>query len=248
MSEFDEVIDFAIVGSGAGSMCAALVMRAAGKSALILEKTSLVGGSTSRSGGVMWIPNNPFMKRDGVEDSPDRAATYLDSVLGDQKDAPGASQARRRQFLAQAPRMLQFLQSQGIKLTRIKHWPDYYDNLPGGSAPGRTVVAELFNVKELGPWQSRLRTSTIVVPVSLMPWFLPRVMRSAGIQFLTAGLEDMFRLQSIRQSFASKMLAVRVVMRTLVAKLSGKHFLAGGAALQGRMLQASCARIRPSAS
>jgi 3-oxosteroid 1-dehydrogenase len=239
MSEFDEVVDFAIVGSGAGSMCAALVMRAAGKITLILEKTHLIGGSTSRSGGVMWIPNNPFMQRDGVEDSPEKAAIYLDTLLGEQKDAPGASPERRRQFLEQAPRMLQFLQSQSIEFTRVKHWPDYYDNLPGGSAPGRTVVAELFDVNQLGVWKERLRGSTIIVPVSLMPWIFPRVMRSMGIQFLTASLEDMLRLQSIRQSWRIKMLAMRIVIRTLVAELSGKHYVAGGAALQGRMLQAS---------
>jgi 3-oxosteroid 1-dehydrogenase len=239
MSDFDEMVDFAIVGSGAGSMCAALLMRHAGKSALILEKTSLIGGSTSRSGGVMWIPNNPFMKRDGVDDSPEKAATYLDHVLGNQKDAPGASAARRRQFLEQAPRMLQFLQSQGIELTRVKHWPDYYDNLPGGSAPGRTVVARLFNVNGLGTWKERLRPSTIIVPVSLMPSVLPRIMRSMGIQFLTASLEEMLRLQGIRQSWRIKVLAVRIVVRTLIAKLSRRHYVAGGAALQGRMLQAS---------
>ncbi|MBJ7483163.1 FAD-binding protein, partial [Brevundimonas sp.] len=38
MSTFDEQFDFVVVGSGGGSMCAALVMRAAGKSVLILEK------------------------------------------------------------------------------------------------------------------------------------------------------------------------------------------------------------------
>ena len=46
-------------------MCSALVARQAGKSVLILEKTPLVGGTTARSGGVMWIPDNRFMKRDG---------------------------------------------------------------------------------------------------------------------------------------------------------------------------------------
>ena len=69
MSQFDETFDFVVVGSGGGSMCAGLVMRDKGKSVLILEKTDLVGGTTARSGGVMWIPNNRFMKRDGVEDS-----------------------------------------------------------------------------------------------------------------------------------------------------------------------------------
>ena len=94
MAVFDEVFDLVVVGSGGGSMCAGLVMRSAGKGVLILEKPGLVGGTTSRSGGVMWMPNNPFMKRDGVEDSPEKAATYLEALLGDQKDAPGSSRER----------------------------------------------------------------------------------------------------------------------------------------------------------
>src|SRR5882757_7982308 len=109
MSVFDEVFDFVVVGSGGGSMCAGLLMRAAGKRVLILEKTDLVGGTTARSGGVMWIPNNPFMKRDGIEDSFEKAATYLDALIGEQKDALGATRERRRTYLTEAPRMLDFL-------------------------------------------------------------------------------------------------------------------------------------------
>ena len=73
MSNFDETFDFVVVGSGGGSMCCALALRAAGKSVLILEKTALIGGTTARSGGVMWIPDNRFMKRDGIPDSPEQA-------------------------------------------------------------------------------------------------------------------------------------------------------------------------------
>src|SRR3546814_6835365 len=80
MTQFDESHDFVVVGSGGGSMCAGRVLREAGKSVLIVEKTGQVGGTTSRSGGVMWIPNNPIMKRDGIVDSDERAATYLDAV------------------------------------------------------------------------------------------------------------------------------------------------------------------------
>src|SRR5271165_2401729 len=145
MNGFDETFDLVVVGSGGGSMCASLVMRRAGKSVLILEKTEWVGGTTARSGGVMWIPNNPFMRRDGVEDSTDQALSYLDAVIGDAGDAPGATAARRRSYVTEAPRMVEFLVDQGIKLTRASYWPDYYDELPGGSVPGRTVVAELFD-------------------------------------------------------------------------------------------------------
>ncbi len=58
-------------------------MREAGKSVLILEKTDLVGGTTARSGGVMWIPNNPLLARDGVEDNFEKSVLYLDSLIGD---------------------------------------------------------------------------------------------------------------------------------------------------------------------
>jgi hypothetical protein len=61
MNAFDETFDFVIVGSGGGSMCAALLLRQAGKGVVILEKTDKVGGSTARAGGVMWIPNNRFV-------------------------------------------------------------------------------------------------------------------------------------------------------------------------------------------
>mgnify|MGYP002134982585 CR=1 FL=1 len=42
------------------------MLRQAGKSVLILEKTELAGGSTAKAGGVMWIPNNRFMAEAGI--------------------------------------------------------------------------------------------------------------------------------------------------------------------------------------
>jgi 3-oxosteroid 1-dehydrogenase len=220
MTHFDEMFDFVVVGSGGGSMCAGLVMRSADKSVLILEKTNLVGGTTARSGGVMWIPNNPFMTRDRIEDSYEKAAAYLDAVLPDPKDAPGASRARRAAYLTEAPRMLEFLGSRGIKLTRVKEWPDYYDDLPGGSVPGRTVVAELFDANELGAWTEKLRPSFVHLPIP-------------------ASLEEMLELPAMKRSWAVKMLLVKLVLRGVVAKITGKRWVAGGAALQGRMLQAA---------
>jgi 3-oxosteroid 1-dehydrogenase len=229
MTAFDELFDFVVVGSGGGSMCAGLVMRSAGKSVLILEKTSLVGGTTSRSGGVMWIPNNPFMKRDGVEDSFEKASTYLEAVSGGQSDAPGASRERRRTYLTEAPAMVEFLGSQGVKLTRVKEWPDYYDERPGGLAPGRAVVAELFNANELGSWKQKLRPTFIRAPVP-------------------ATLEELMELPGLKRSWRVKMLLLKLVVRGIIAKLTGKEWVAGGAALQGRMLQAATragVEIRP---
>jgi 3-oxosteroid 1-dehydrogenase len=218
MSGFDEVFDFVVAGSGGGSMCAGLMLRSAGKSVLILEKTPLVGGTTARSGGVMWIPNNPFLKRDGIEDSFEKAKTYLDSVVGDHNDTPGATRERRDTYLTQAPRMVEFLVEQGIKLTRIGTWPDYYDERPGGLAAGRTVVAELFDANELGAWAAKLRPNFMKVPASL---------------------EEALELPYLKQSWIAKYIVLKVVLRSVAARLTGKRWVSCGAALQGRMLQAA---------
>ena len=215
---FDEVYDFVVVGSGGGSMCAALAMRAQGKSVAVLEKTPLIGGTTARSGGVMWIPNNRFMKRDGIDDSLEKATAYLDAVVGEHNDTPGASRDRRHAYLIEAPMMVDFLIDQGIKLNRVDYWPDYYDEAPGGSERGRTVVADLFDVNQLGEWKQKLR-----------PNFIP----------MMSTLDEMLKLRFIKTSWKSKGIAVRFGFRTILAKLTGRHFVTAGAALQGRMLQAS---------
>jgi 3-oxosteroid 1-dehydrogenase len=149
MAGFDETVDRVVVGSGAGSMSSGLVMRQAGKSVVVLEKTKFFGGTTARSGGVMRIPNNRFMV--SGEDGPAKAVTYLEAVVGDDSDAPGTSKEKRLAYVTEAPRSLDFLVSQGVQLERgSKFWPDYYDELPGGCKTSRTVTALPFNKKEDG--------------------------------------------------------------------------------------------------
>ena len=218
MSTFDETFDFVVVGSGGGSMCCALALRAAGKSVAILEKTPLVGGTTARSGGVMWIPGNRFMKRDGVPDSVEQGVTYLEAVSGGRNDTPGSTAERRRTYVEEGIEMVDFLVDQGIKLNRVSYWPDYYDEAPGGCEKGRTVIAELFNVNELGPWKSRLR-----------PNFIP----------MMSTLDELLKLRFIKQSWESRKIAATVVLRTIGAILTGKRYVTAGAALQGRMFQAT---------
>lgn len=214
---FDEIFDFVIVGSGGASMCAALVMKAHGLNPVILEKTDLVGGTTARSGGVMWIPDNRFMKEDGVEDSYEKAMEYLEATAGQSVDAPGTSRKNRSTYASEAPKMVDFLVEQGIKLRRLPSWPDYYDDRPGGSAAGRTVVADLFDLNELGEWKSRLR---------------PNFMAIAAYH------NEAFELSTFKSSWKGKLMMLKVGLRAVLAKLTGKDLATAGGALQGRMLQA----------
>ena len=215
----DESFDFVIVGSGGGSMCAALLISSLGKRPLILEKTDLIGGSTAMSGGVMWIPNNRFMAAAGVEDSYDKAATYLDTLAGpDAADVPGGTRERRLAYLSEAPRMIDFLVDRGIKLQRISYWPDYYDELPGGTEAGRTVTAEIFNADELGEWKQRLRPNYLQLP---------------------ATLDEAMKVPRFRTTGLGKKMMLKIALRGIGAMLTGKHYITAGAALQGRMLQAA---------
>jgi 3-oxosteroid 1-dehydrogenase len=214
---FDETFDFVVVGSGGGSMCAGLVMRSVGKSVVVLEKAPLIGGTTSRSGGVMWIPNNPFMKPDGVEDSYEQAMDYLDATAGQSVEAPGTTRERRSAYVTEGPKMLEFLVRQGIKLRRCPWWPDYYDDRAGGSKMGRTVIADMFDTNELGEWRDKLEPNFMVIP---------------------AYHYEGFEIALMKSSWKGKLAMAKVALRITLAKLTGKRWTQAGGALQGRMLQA----------
>jgi 3-oxosteroid 1-dehydrogenase len=211
----DEAFDFVIVGSGGGAMCAALLMRSVGRNVVILEKTEFVGGTTSTSGGVMWIPNNRFMKAEGIQDSYEKAMTYLEGLVGNAE--AGSTKQKKHAYVTEGPRMVDFLVNQGIKLRRIRNYPDYYDDAPGGSPQSRTVIAELFNANQLGSWKDRIRQ---------------------GFRRMPAGLDEMMEMGNFRNSWKGKLLIARVGLRMMKAKLLGQRWVNAGECLQGRMLQA----------
>jgi len=217
MADFDETFDWVVVGSGAGSMSSALLMKQAGKSCVILEKAQWVGGTTCKSGGVMWIPANRFM--DPGEDSTEQGVLYLNSLVQDEPDAPGTSPERRRTYVVEAPRMLDFIIGQGVAMERgSTFWPDYYDEMPGGVKTSRTVTAIPFNKAELGKqWAGKLRRGFFELPIRL---------------------DDGMKIPFMKHSWAIKRMFARVALKTVWGKISGKQWVTAGAALQGRMLKA----------
>jgi 3-oxosteroid 1-dehydrogenase len=84
------------------------------------------------------------------------------------------------------------------------------------------VIAELFDVNELGPWKAKLR---------------PGMMATAGDP--AAYVEEGMKLRNLKVSSESKATMLKIGLRTAWAKLTGKHYVTAGAALQGRMLQAA---------
>lgn len=209
--------DLVIVGSGGGSMCAALAAKQAGKSVVVLEKEGTVGGSTSLSGGILWVPAHHLLAKAGVADSIDKGREYLDALV--EEGSPGATPARREAFLREAPRMIRFLEDLGLRLRRPLHtYPDYYDELPGGLPEGRSLSPVPFDVKTLGPWYPHLTTYTPIIPVPL-------------------GADEFATLLLLKRTFAGKLKALKLAWMALRAKLLGEQVSGTGAALQGRMLE-----------
>jgi 3-oxosteroid 1-dehydrogenase len=65
---WDEEADVVVAGSGAAASAAAVTARNEGASVIMLEKASITGGTTAKSGGEYWIPNNFILREKGIPD------------------------------------------------------------------------------------------------------------------------------------------------------------------------------------
>lgn len=145
-------VDLLVVGSGTG-MAAALAGHELGLSALIVEKTSYVGGSTARSGGAFWMPGSAILAEAGSADTAERARTYVETLVGDD-----AAPDRARTFIEYVPATIEMLRrTTSMKFQWAKGYSDYHPEKPGGSAVGRTCECRPFDTAVLGPELARLR-------------------------------------------------------------------------------------------
>jgi len=75
--KWDHEADIVVVGSGVGACTAALTAHDSGDSVLVVEKASTVGGTSAKSAGVLWIPNNFTLKERGIDDAKADCVKYM---------------------------------------------------------------------------------------------------------------------------------------------------------------------------
>lgn len=211
----EQTFDLVVVGSGGGGLVAALAAVEAGLRPVLLEKQAVLGGSTGMSGGVIWMPDNPLMRAEGVPDSFEEGMTYLQSAVGD-PDQP-SSIARRTAFLTVGPEMISFIQDQGVKLVRCEGYADYYDNIPGGHARGRSVEGVPWDAKQLGEWHGRI---------------IPGMARTMGLAVRT---NEVRSLTMYAKSLRSFVVAARVALRTYRGRLMRKDLVTNGESLVSQL-------------
>lgn len=212
MDKLIHEVDFLVVGSGGGGMVAALQAHEAGLDALLLEKTAHYGGSTARSGGGIWVPNNSLMAEAGVPDSPEEARTYMQATVGDR-----TPQARQEAYIRNARRMIGWLRrTTQTEFIYMQDYADYYPERPGGKPQGRSLEAKLLNGRRLGAELNNLRPPFVEAPL--------------GLAFTAREYQ---RLGMVISTWEGKRTAMRVGLRMIWSRLSGKKMLMMGQALIG---------------
>ena len=131
----DTGFDVVVVGSGAAGMTAALRAARSGLRSVVIEKAARFGGSTARSGGGLWIPNNDVLRAAGVRDTPEQASAYLAHIVGDVVPAEV-----RQALLDNGPAMLAFVREHTpLDFRWVRDYADYYPEAPGGLPGGRSI-------------------------------------------------------------------------------------------------------------
>ena len=208
---WDASFDVVVVGSGFGGLTAALTAAAEGFDTLVIEKMDKYGGSSALSGGGVWIPNNPVLKRGGQVDTPERARTYMFEVVGDRVPAE-----RIETFLARGPETIDWLErnTSHVRFRWVKGYSDYHPEFPGGEPLGRTMEPVPVDLRKLGSEEAHLNTNPMM----------------KGPLGLWTTQSDYRYLTQAATTWRGRFTALKVGARTILTRISGRHMAALGAA------------------
>ncbi|MGB1139691.1 MAG: FAD-binding protein, partial [Halioglobus sp.] len=148
MSEhsFDLEVDWLVAGAGAGGMTGAIVAHENRGSVLVVEKEPVYGGTTAKSGGVIWIPANDRLDEVGISDSVEDGYNYLKGLIGDTVD-----DRRIRAYAERSREMLAYMMRHShVDYEPLPAYMDYYETVPGYRSGGRSMDSAPFNIKQLG--------------------------------------------------------------------------------------------------
>jgi 3-oxosteroid 1-dehydrogenase len=177
----DLTVDVLVVGSGNGALTAALCARELGvQDVLVIEKSSLYGGTSATSGGGIWIPCSRYARAAGAADSYEEALEYVRAAT-----PSGAVPAELQEtYLREGPKMLDFLHERTrVRYESLAHYPDYWSQLPGARHGHRSLEPAPLARSVLGADAQQLRDT------HHMMWMFDRIaMTQVDAQVLMAQL------------------------------------------------------------
>ncbi|MBL4621143.1 MAG: FAD-binding protein [Immundisolibacteraceae bacterium] len=215
-NNWDQEVDWIVVGSGGGGMTSALAAKHLGMSTLIIEKSGFVGGSTARSGGCVWIPNNYLVLEGGLPDTPELAKSYLASTVGDRTPTE-----LQHAFLEYGPPMIEFLRDHSqMHFEWSKGYADYYAEQPGGFAEGRALEPLPFNLHKLK---------------SNFKYLRPPVMD--GVHWTSLSLRGLQIMGGLRRHPEGRKQLLKTIGDTLKNLLTFRRMATMGQGVAGRLYQ-----------
>jgi len=122
---------------------------------MLVERGPLIGGTTSQSGGILWVPMNYLQQEAGLEDSRQAALEYL------RYTGAGENRSEYMETLVDyAARVLASLHTQAeIDFRLLELAEFYYPIAPGSRSYGRLVTCTPFPAETLGVWRDKVRVS-----------------------------------------------------------------------------------------
>jgi succinate dehydrogenase/fumarate reductase flavoprotein subunit len=147
---WDASADVIVVGGGAGGLVAAVAAADAGADVIVLERAAELGGTTGKSGGGAWVPNNRFMREAGDADDREGTLRFMARLARPtryQPDSPtlGLEPWEFEQlaaFFDEAAATFERLEEiGGLQQFHLPSFPDYYVNEAEGRAKtGHLIV------------------------------------------------------------------------------------------------------------
>lgn len=214
-----EGFDVIVVGSGAAGLATAVTCRVLGLSTLLLEASPFLGGTSALSGGVLWVPGNPYRSTSPEPEDLGDALGYIRSESGINFDHDAAEA-----FVYAAGASVKFLADHGgLVYTGPAFWPDYHQKLHGSRQGGRSMRVEDFDGRQLGDIFPKLRPP------------LPSMTLFGGMM---VGGNDLYHLLRARHSLKSAAHVAKILSRHFVDRLSHPRGtrLCNGSALVARLL------------
>lgn len=242
--------DLVVVGSGGAAFTAAITAAKAGLNVLMVEKTSLLGGTTAMSGGYAWLPlgraaismtlsagenlhggmqtartNAAIQPSTAPQPEPDtleEAECYLKHLTGEHYRPEIV-----RAFLENAPKLVTFLSDETeVRFQRLPWYIDYRSESPGAKQATRTLGPQPYDGRRLGSDLALVRPSHDMLTVL------------GGMNLDANDLKHMFSATRSLKSLWHVMKRACAYARDLVVWSRGAR-LTNGNALIGRLLKSA---------
>jgi succinate dehydrogenase/fumarate reductase flavoprotein subunit len=219
---FPQEVDLVVVGSGAAGLAAAVTAAIEGKKVIVLEKTGSIGGTTSYSEAMIWVPGSAQAQQAGIEDSLENALDYLRDVVGNKLDSTQAEA-----YLKAAPQMLAYFETNTpLRYTLAAGSIDYYPDRKGATLGARALCPIPFDGRALG----RRDFALLRRPLRVAQLF-------GGMTIAGADLPHFYRIfRSVRSTLRVTRLMVRYAFDRLTGWPRGTAIANGDGVIAGLLL------------